>query len=487
MPKVTAKHRAKRIDPAFPIRRDSIRFRRWVWTGAASGCVLVYCLWCLLGGTQSKQQFTHGPVVQSHALIENQCDKCHEPFVPVRADAWAVSLFRENTSSKSWGKIVEQKCLACHATPSHHWETQLDRDHLSCTVCHQEHHGREAVITRAADHICMKCHDRLNEHISSSDRRLKAAVASAKTSSSPIADHVGRFDRDHPEFRSLAVDKGTLKGFSHKLHLSPGIQSDGSSTSKWPPLTWNEMKLRRNEIESSIPERSSSAPPADLVQLECRHCHEMESSLRPADRSSFSKSDDLLPINFNRHCAVCHEKDLPARIPHGASQEEIAHQLEQQFWKSRTSTELVATQIPLRPLPGQENNPELVALKEALSIAVSDGQREAAERCGHCHKWQDAKSFVVTKPVIASTWFEHARFNHAAHQGINCADCHVGVEQSTKSTDMLIEGRATCLKCHTSQPQETQSGSARFDCAECHQYHVDSSSKHLGTHQDPLP
>jgi hypothetical protein len=98
-----------------------------------------------------------------------------------------------------------------------------------------------------------------------------------------------------------------------------------------------------------------------------------------------------------------------------------------------------------------------------------------------------APKFSVTPVGVKEVWFEHARFDHAAHRAVDCKLCHEnaypgGPKPSTQNTDLLLPGIETCLKCHSPSASEAgqSRGGARFDCAECHRYHGGDHAAGIG-------
>ncbi|MCA9418626.1 MAG: hypothetical protein KC917_20280, partial [Candidatus Omnitrophica bacterium] len=59
----------------------------------------------------------------------------------------------------------------------------------------------------------------------------------------------------------------------------------------------------------------------------------------------------------------------------------------------------------------------------------------------------------------------HSRFAHEAHSTVSCEECHPGVLQSEKATDLLFfDSIVTCAKCHA--PKQD-----RNNCTLCHDFH----------------
>src|SRR5262249_4485583 len=85
------------------------------------------------------------------------------------------------------------------------------------------------------------------------------------------------------------------------------------------------------------------------------------------------------------------------------------------------------------------------------------------------------KKIVPTN--VLTVWYTLAKFNHAAHRGVSCKECHDRAyadssNPSTSNTDVLIPNMANCVQCHAPASRWWKaSGGVRYDCAECHRYH----------------
>src|SRR4051812_36799445 len=139
----TAKDRAARIP--YDYQKDPDRFIRGriVLTGLALAAAGGWVAWGLYDDDRGRVAASHGPLAQSHAMWESQCDACHVPPPEVRK----VSLDR------SWSYGVEsvegdKKCKVCHMgqpDQAHHrqQESQATQATHHCASCHRDHRGRE--------------------------------------------------------------------------------------------------------------------------------------------------------------------------------------------------------------------------------------------------------------------------------------------------------------------------------------------------------
>ena len=76
---------------------------------------------------EGEATFQSGALLLGHSSLDNQCEKCHDP----------------------WGSVSNEKCSACHRDlfqrePDHGKEKPL------CANCHLDHRGRKFDIKAAA-------------------------------------------------------------------------------------------------------------------------------------------------------------------------------------------------------------------------------------------------------------------------------------------------------------------------------------------------
>ena len=97
---------------------------------------------------------------------------------------------------------------------------------------------------------------------------------------------------------------------------------------------------------------------------------------------------------------------------------------------------------------------------------MSGATRSLFPGCAYCHEVKVAASGAaqITKPVQMERWLAQAKFNHAKHLNIACAQCHDAVH-SKDTADILLPARETCATCHSPR------GGVADTCAECHTYH----------------
>ena len=152
-----------------------------------------------------------------------------------------------------------------------------------------------------------------------------------------------------------------------------------------------------------------------------------------------------------------------------------------------TTPQLLGRRIPRRPLPDHPEERVVQSAREAIEEKVLAALRilfQSGKRgCTECHTLSDKlpslleskliKKVTIAKAGIPRIWFEHARFDHSAHRAIDCKECHENAPRSRVSSDILLPGIKTCVRCHG--PSQSQgsvvSGGAESACIECHGYH----------------
>jgi hypothetical protein len=181
-------------------------------------------------------------------------------------------------------------------------------------------------------------------------------------------------------------------------------------------------------------------------------------------------------IDYYRQCSSCHPLLVDARIaepaPHKKPEIVVAFLTTQfQGYIAAHPEELAAP----------ADSPRIPRVKVAVSPHTRDEwvrQRvEETERllwtktCAECHSIDGAGVLPlpeVRKTNLTTRWLRHGSFDHAAHAATECVSCHVGANNSEKTSDVLIPGIDNCRVCHNSQKTNS---SASDKCFECHQYH----------------
>jgi len=315
---------------------------------------------------------------------------------------------------------TDQACLGCHDGPIHHADQTFTP---ACSNCHVEHQGAFRLAS-TSDRACTQCH-----------ADLKTTHGESK-----FASNIRGFDSSHPEFavlRSGYTDPGTVQ-FNHAVHLKDGLRG-----------------------------------PNGPVQLKCGDCHQ------PPDSSNRAL---MAPINYERHCESCHPLQFDRRFSESAPHKEP--QVVYDFVHARLVAYIAAhpAEIPLvdepdKRLPSRPPQPPARNAAEWVAQRMADAQLLLWRKsCKECHSLSYPNGFdalpVVAKSQIAARWFQHAEFDHAAHQMVRCESCHVKARTSRETSDVLIPGVQTCRECH-----HAGRNAAEARCFECHTYHDWSKEK----------
>ena len=209
-------------------KRNLFGIRRRVSACIAAAC-LAFCLF-VFGGNPPAKPMLPGEVTFQHSAVEHNCATCH-----VAAELNA-HRFAEHSFDADIAIADSKLCLKCHTeigpqpflphTASHqtlaslsgakqlgehdssvgkHGQpllltlaslvdapSQLRNDELACSVCHQEHRGKDFDLKQLGDLRCQSCH----------------------------ADQFHSFSDGHPEISDFAYARRPRIYFDHARHLS---------------------------------------------------------------------------------------------------------------------------------------------------------------------------------------------------------------------------------------------------------------------------
>lgn len=431
----TTKKLAQRIDLNY-FKRPTPYKRARIWL-----CVLVPLLavgWIASRGfTRDSRVYSSGRMSGAHAVLERQCAACH------------VEKAGEFSS-----KAADSGCLACHDGPMHH-ENEVARAVPACATCHMEHRGR-VVLSAASNQSCAECHGNLK-------------VASGQLH---YASNIESLEDGHPEFAALrngAKDRGTIL-LNHAIHMKPIRQG----------------------------------PNGPIVQLECHDCHRRAGLNEPwpyedraytlAETSYVRQSETplpqdvlhgprpltgreyMLPVRFATACAGCHlltfDKRFDEGVPHDTT--EVVHAFlvkKFQAYIAAHPGDVRVVRDPKRDLTGKPMPPEVRVLTPAQWVAERTADAEELlwrKTCKQCHRLDFSGSSLpsIAPTVMTERWLPHAKFDHDAHRGFSCVECHAKALASTETGDILVPGIANCRTCHAPGPEHAESR-----CFECHTYH----------------
>jgi hypothetical protein len=412
-------------------RHDLNYFKHWTaarkWRLALGvGLPVVLVVWFLAGlGRGDSSGFTPGPISHSHAFIGKKCESCHA----VKIEGVQVMKFRK--------KVTDQACLECHEAPDHKSNQAFTP---GCSSCHTEHTGSQN-LRHAAVGNCTQCH--------------AAGVASFRP--------VSGFPEKHPEFAPLrepARDPGTV-AFNHSVHLKP-VQG-----------------------------------PSGKVQLECADCHRLPldasagwrfaSASTPPSISKDFPSGLMLPVNYERNCAACHQLQFDSKLSASVPHQEPA--VVRKFilaayreYIAANPKELRGGEDPMRLIPAAEAAPATRTPDQFVAARSRDAEQLLWRKtCKECHQMDFSQAGQheglprVLPSQITTRWLVHALFDHAPHASLSCISCHSKTQASVETREVLVPSIQTCAACHKDSLQ--RDGRAENGCFECHQYHDWSQRK----------
>ena len=503
MKRETGKDRWKRVPKDYFKKPDGITKAKLWLSGLA--CVAALGWWASgVDWSGDKASTTdlnslrtnHGEVARVHAAWENKCDACHEPFQPIDGRGLFSSTAVADQSS-------DKLCMSCHAGPSHH-ESMIKSEVKTCSECHRDHQGRDFSMVRLVDGECTSCHSKLDDHID----------MSKKPGGGRMYGNVTAFNaKDHPPFRPEGAqpgdndslqDKSKLK-FNHALHMRNGIVRDEKET----PYTVDKIPIAAERARYQ-----NSGTLQDPVQLECASCHVLDSTelkaapnpaVGPTALPARNPGRYFLPVNYETQCRACHTQTFDPRpdlkdleVPHGVQPDQVVAFLKRVYSEQAIGDDpsVLNRKVSAIPLPGKR--PDDSTAGKLLDESVTKATKflfENRTSCLECHTVEtDAKGLPtkVEPTKVPDIWFKHAAFDHTAHRGVSCRDCHPrsyaleadgktpSKEASVVATDVLIPAIDNCVQCHAPAKKEagmvcrsvsSTTGGASFDCTECHRYH----------------
>lgn len=330
-------------------------------------------------------------------------------------------------------EFIEADCASCHAAPfesvqdfsclaCHQMESHGDSDLENCASCHMEHSGSDGLIL-SESRTCTSCHANIQG----------SAIQQVK-----IAD-VHSLD-NHPEFNLPKKDKASLK-LNHRIHLQKNLRSSDG-----------------------------------LTTLSCNSCHKLD-----------GEGKLMKEITFEESCSSCHplsfDDKLPEeKVPHGNEDEvfKFLYASYSQLYLNEEGQE--REEIRRRIRPGREltREEEIAFIKEEVLKISRKTEKELFNKtsCNLCHevspslevdpKNREQSIFSVEDPNVPSSWMHMARFDHSAHDFVNCSSCHLGASKSEATEDVLMPGIKDCQSCHA---ENKSRGVMKSDCTLCHSYH----------------
>lgn len=479
--------------------------------------MLMLGLWTVM---RSDRPYSHGPVADVHTSFDAKCEACHKPQ--------SISSIGPGVFDPQ-SRWLDLECQTCHRGPDHHrdmvwpsdWPKQkaVTGNDAECAACHHDHNGKNFSLVRLPDDTCLKCHGDLPKSHKAGTTQYAAKIANF-------------WDKDgggHPEFKKLEDEKKAPLDrkirFSHSHHMSPGIGY----------LTGSRLNLKKKdllELNKDDPKSvefyfKSTDGPETQVQLDCKHCHQLDAERGdPRDRSTAfanlagSPRESIqppralgayfLPVNFESHCQTCHPLKSPEftsdagqkfpsfYLPHRKQPGELKEVLRARYsgyiLSEKGKPELLNKNVTDDDVLKVGNQVDQAVTKSLLKLlpAINPKATNAISggTCTECHITNNAveiEKLEVMVPNIPTVWFEHAKFDHVGHRAYACLKCHPNTGAPEKfdpatiytGADQKINilGADSCRECHapagrgkTLDGQWAEAG-VRNNCTDCHRYH----------------
>ena len=409
---------------------------------------------------------------QPHSVLEKECSACHV----------------KNASAFS-AKVADSACLDCHDGPAHH-DSKIAAP--NCATCHVEHRGR-VNIRAASNEACAECHENLR----------------SATGTLHYAADIRSFEDGHPEFAALrpvadvpAHDPATIK-LNHAIHMKPirqgpngpMVQLECADCHRNFGATW---RFALSQYPSLTGYQMHRDMPIDNLPFPLPTFHPLSPS---------SHRERMWPVQFTYACSGCHllsfDKRFDEGVPHDKPEVVHAYLLKKfREYIAAHPGDVRVVRDPSRDLTGKTLPTEVRVLTPEQWVIERTADAELLlwrKTCAQCHllsaRFSDGETPSQNAPwlrtaegnrsilrplpeivpaYVAQGWMPHARFDHDAHRGFSCVNCHAKALTSTESSEILLPGIETCKKCHAPGPEHAESR-----CFECHTYHDWSRRKEV--------
>lgn len=473
----TTKALAKRIDLHYFKKAHPFRTLK---SGLSWGVALLALVWLAFSSFRLNTPFMNGPVSTRHQLFGVTCEKCHDPW-----GAWDSFT----TTGEDHPSVSDKKCNSCHEGPPHHWHKAPQGGTKgipvigdpACIHCHQEHRG-QAALANLPDRSCLECHADLDSHMPKGYPARTVRAEGKKMES---------FLAGHPEFARIASKKGDYAKIflNHQVHLRKGLAG----------LPEGKSQLSCEDCHQ--PDSTRAYMQAIDYEVNCIGCHPVDLSddrflgkkltlphdqpavVRQAIRTGFSALVASKPEEVTiekkvrgktKQVPVLDDKELKAESYVEQQKKWVENQVSAAekavFGPKSQACRLchVLTEAAEEKKEGEppaaeekkEGEPAAAAAAEEKG-ASEEKKKEQAPSAGSAEGLPK-----VEYTAIPERWFVHSKFMHKPHRNLTCTACHMGAGGSTKTSDVLVPGIASCKDCHS-----TEAHHARANCVECHVYH----------------
>jgi hypothetical protein len=398
----------------------------------------------------------------SHADLPNGCASCHDK-ASLSLTGQTFAGFRKILSDRFHHDVdfepIDRNCEACHLERDkrthvfHQPNVVKDR---SCSICHQEHRGRNSMQAVASAN-CAACHN---------DSSTMEAAAAKGMQLPPAAFHFHTQPTQRVVYEMPRPSRGYTKVFESFAGNHPEFQLTTAKARDPDVLRFNHQRHFAADI-----------PLVGGKKLDCNFCHVADADGRYNQ-----------PISFARNCQVCHAlqfdpKNPELTLPHGNVEavRGFVRRLDLQYADLAAKKKIVKpnevqnfvakqlAQLRDRVRSGEELERQVFFTADPYKFTQGPGARTRASfpGCAFCHEVKPVPNGapVITKPVSIERWMVLAKFDHAKHKTVKCDDCHHAM-QSRQTSDVLMPVKANCVVCHSPQ------GKVVSECITCHTYHA---------------
>lgn len=451
-------------------------------------------------------QISPGELAEPHAHLEgiSNCTQCHE----------------------LGEKVSDAKCLACHKEV----KTRIDQkkgfhssaevSSKSCTVCHNDHHGRKFEIVHfdknKFDHgttgfalegkhkekQCADCHKPENiKDASIKKKKMSYLGLDSKCLSCHKDYHQQTLSPDCASCHDFESFKTATK-FNHKSTKFPlkGKHADVTCLKCHPKEKKNDQDFQRF---SGIEFANCTACHKDVHEnkfgSDCRKCHSEESFHQISGIKTFDHNKTDFQLKGKHQfveCKACHKGSYTASIKYAQCLNCHKDYHNGQFTSQNKNSDC------------KDCHDENSFKSTSYSIDQHDKSgfklegAHLATPCFSCHKTSDEwkfrfqdkkciachenihKNFIDPKYVPdgqcdkchnVSGWnavtFDHRITNFellGKHAEKSCRDCHFKKGEDTKLVQVFSELKPDCETCHTDVHQKQFSANGLTDCTKCH-------------------
>ncbi|MDQ6809100.1 MAG: hypothetical protein M3Z64_06700 [Verrucomicrobiota bacterium] len=400
--------------------------------------------------------FNPGTISSNHATFGNDCAQCHEQAVDkTQLNTARVShVLNERFHRGLDFSAIDRKCETCHAQHALHEPNVVEN--RSCSICHREHRGGESMKLVAGAN-CAACHDRHD---------VMQASAAKGAQLPPQAFHLRAFPAQQVVFQLPRPARGYTQVFASFADGHPEFQINTERPRDPDVLRFNHQRHEAADI-----------PLLNGKKLDCNSCHKTDPEGRFYERT-----------NFRANCQSCHSLQFDARnpeviLPHGdaTAVRAFLHNLPTQYADLAVKKGLVRPdqiqsfvsqqilQLRERVRSGEDFEREVFFTSDPYKSQPGNTAhvRSSFYGCAFCHevKARANQAPEITKPVFVDRWMPQAKFNHAKHTSVSCAECHHAA-QSRETADVLMPAKANCVACHSPK------GRVASECITCHTYHA---------------